>query len=204
MHQNFNHCLEPRLICKVNKSMRQFSKNKQKKLRLRKRLLLFFVTLVMFVLGSVLQVPAYSQLNGASAAMTIQPPLSTLGAKIVDARGKMVLLRGVNWFGMETETHVPHGLWQRDYKHMLAQMRMLGYNLIRLPYSVAALRSLPPQASPDVSGIDYSIGSNIELQGKTPLEVMDLIIQEAEKQGLFILLDSHRSKDCSSSSIATA
>jgi endoglucanase len=187
--------LEFRIICKVIKNMRQIDKNKQKKLRLRKRLLLIFVTLAMFVLGSVTQLPAYSQLNGASAAMTIQPPLSTLGAKIVDARGKKVLLRGVNWFGMETETHVPHGLWQRDYKDMLAQMRMLGYNLIRLPYSVAALRSLPPQGSPDVSGIDFSIGSNIELQGKTPLEVMDLIIQEAEEQGLFILLDSHRLND---------
>ncbi|MDZ8050877.1 MAG: cellulase family glycosylhydrolase [Aulosira sp. ZfuVER01] len=175
--------------------MRKISKNKPKKFRWRKQLLLFFVTLVVFLLGSVTQLPAHSQLSVASAAMTIQLPLSTLGAKIVDARGKVVVLRGVNWFGMETETHVPHGLWRRDYKDMLAQIKMLGYNLIRLPYSVAGLRSLPPQASPDVSGIDFTIGSNIELQGKTPLEVMDLIIQEAEKQGLFILLDSHRLND---------
>lgn len=169
--------------------MRQISKNKQTKLKFSKRSLLFFITLVMFVLVGVTQLPAHSQLNVASAPMTIQLPLSTLGAKIVDARGKMVVLRGVNWFGMETETHVPHGLWQRDYKDMLAQMRMLGYNLIRLPYSVAGLRS------PDISGVDFNIGSNIELQGKTPLEIMDLIIQEAEKQGLFILLDSHRLND---------
>lgn len=186
---------ESRLVYKVMRNMGQIFKKKPKKLRLRKQAVLFLLTLVMFLLGSVTQLPAHSQLNVGNTAMTIQLPLSTLGAKIVDARGKRVLLRGVNWFGMETETHVPHGLWQRDYKDMLAQIKMLGYNLIRLPYSVAGLRSLPPQASPNVSGIDFSIGSNIELQGKTPLEVMDLIVREAEKQGLFILLDSHRLND---------
>ncbi|MBD2354584.1 cellulase family glycosylhydrolase [Tolypothrix sp. FACHB-123] len=181
--------------------MQNYLKKKKKKLLFLQRLILFFFALVVCLLGSMTQLPAHIHLYVANAAIptvasdTIQLPLSTLGAKIVDARGKEVLLRGVNWFGMETETHVPHGLWQRDYKEMLAQMRLLGYNLIRLPYSVAGLRSLPPQASPDINGVDFSIGSNIELQGKTPLQVMDLIVQEAKNQGLFILLDSHRLND---------
>ncbi|MEC4818917.1 MAG: cellulase family glycosylhydrolase, partial [Scytonema sp. PMC 1069.18] len=92
----------------------------------------------------------------------------------------------VNWFGMETETHVPHGLWKRDYKDILAQIKSLGYNLIRLPYSLKTL------SSPDINSVDFNIGSNKELEGKTPLEVMDLVIQEAERQGLLILLDCHR------------
>ncbi|WP_242055589.1 MULTISPECIES: cellulase family glycosylhydrolase [Nostocales] len=122
-------------------------------------------------------------------AKTIQLPLSTRGGKIVDAKGKRVLLKGVNWFGIETNTHAPHGLWKRDYKEMLAQIKQLGYNFIRLPYSVQALRSS------NVSGIDFNIGSNKELEAKTPLEVMDLIIQECDRQGLLILLDSHRLND---------
>jgi endoglucanase len=72
---------------------------------------------------------------------------------------------------------------------MLAQLKSLGYNMIRLPYSVQSLRAT------NVSGIDFSIGSNRELQGKSPLEVMDSIIQEAAGQGLLILLDSHRLND---------
>ncbi len=116
----------------------------------------------------------------------VQPPLSTRGADIIDARGQSVLLRGVNWFGIETELHVPHGLWKRDYKEMLAQIKSLGYNVIRLPYAVQSLRSTT------ISGVDFSIGSNRDLEGKTPLEVMDLVIQEAQRQGLMILLDSHR------------
>jgi endoglucanase len=122
----------------------------------------------------------------AGAATPIQFPLSTSGAEIVDARGQTILLRGVNWFGIETEMQAPHGLWLRDYKDMLAQIRELGYNIIRLPYSVQALRG------DSTSGVDFTIGSNRELEGKTPLEVMDLVIQEAERQGLLILLDSHR------------
>ncbi|MBW4559753.1 MAG: cellulase family glycosylhydrolase [Mojavia pulchra JT2-VF2] len=169
--------------------MRQAPKNKQKKLLFHKKILILLAALVTFLVGSMTKLPTYNQLDVASAAITMQLPLSTLGPKIVDARGKVVLLRGVNWFGIETEAHVPHGLWRRDYKEMLAQIRKLGYNLIRLPYSVAALRS------PNISSIDFTIGNNAELQGKSPLQVMDLIIQEAEHQGLLILLDSHRLND---------
>lgn len=174
--------------------MRYIPKKKQRKLSALRRFLLFFVASVVLLVGVVAKLPIHRQLDVASAAMTMQLPLSTVGAKIVDAEGKAVLLRGVNWFGMETELHAPHGLWKRDYKEMLVQIRKLGYNLIRLPYSVAGLRSLPG-ATPNISGIDFSIGANSELQGKTPLEVMDLIIQEAERQGLLILLDSHRLND---------
>ncbi len=121
-----------------------------------------------------------------SQSLTIQPPLSTRGRQIVDARGQVVLLRGVNWFGIETELQVPHGLWMRDYKQMLAQIKGLGYNVIRLPYSVQALRAN------SITGVDFKIGSNRDFEGKSPLAVMDGIIQEAQRQGLMVLLDSHR------------
>jgi endoglucanase len=128
--------------------------------------------------------------SSTEAAVTnIILPLSTRGSQIVDAKGKIVMLRGINWFGIEINTHAPHGLWSRDYKDMLAQIKSLGYNFIRLPYSVEALRSQ------NISGINFSIGANKDLQGKTPLEVMDLVIQEAQRQGLLILLDSHCLKD---------
>jgi len=133
-------------------------------------------------------IPDQNPVDAANTAM-IGLPLSTSGSKIVDATGRPVLLRGVNWFGIETDQHAPHGLWKRDYKEMLAQMRSLGYNVIRLPYAVQSLRAS------NVIGIDFSIGSNQELQGKSPVEVMDAVIQEAEKQGLLILLDSHRLND---------
>lgn len=133
--------------------------------------------------------PAENGVRLNSLAPTLQVPLSTQAAQIVDATQTPVKLRGVNWFGIETELHAPHGLWARDYKTMLAQIKQLGYNSIRLPFSVASLQAT------EVSGIDFSLGSNAELAGKTPLEVMDLIIQEAERQGLLVLLDCHRLND---------
>ncbi|MGD1861876.1 MAG: cellulase family glycosylhydrolase [Leptolyngbyaceae cyanobacterium] len=133
--------------------------------------------------------PLLSASTPAEPSITARSPLSTQGSRIIDSQGQTVLLRGVNWFGMETETHTPHGLWSRDYKEMLQQIRSLGYNTIRLPFSVQSLRSQ------NISGVDFNNGSNQDLQGKTPLEVMDLVIQEAERQGLWILLDSHRLND---------
>jgi endoglucanase len=149
---------------------------------------MFWISLAL-VLFSHIGFTWLSQTPVNAASSTINLPLSTKGSKIVDATGRSVLLRGVNWFGVETEMHAPHGLWKRDYKELLGQIKSLGYNTIRLPYSVQSLRAS------NVTGIDYSIGSNQELQGKSPLEVMDSIIQEAGRQGLLVLLDSHRLND---------
>jgi aryl-phospho-beta-D-glucosidase BglC (GH1 family) len=116
-------------------------------------------------------------------------PLSAQGAQIIDAHGKPILLQGVNWFGLETETHAPHGLWARDYKEMLAQISSLGYNFIRVPFSIESLRS------EDFKGIDFDIGDNVDFYGKTPLEVLDRIVAEAELNHLMIMLDCHRLND---------
>ncbi|MGH2413967.1 MAG: glycoside hydrolase family 5 protein, partial [Microcystaceae cyanobacterium] len=160
-------------------------KKKRKNLKFNHQLLIVPVATVVFFMSIIANLPARSQVNEINTEMMMELPLSTRGAKIIDAKGRQVLLLGVNWFGMETETHAPHGLWKRDYKEILAQIRTLGYNLIRLPYSVEALGSL------NISGIDFSIGSNKDFEGKTPIEVMDLIVQEAERQGLLVLLDNH-------------
>lgn len=163
-------------------------KSKSSFFKLRKSLIWHWLGSIVIFLSIILS-HSYNISGVANAATVIQFPLSTNGARIVDAKGTTVLLRGVNWFGIETETHTPHGLWLRDYKEMLAQIKSQGYNLIRLPYSVQAL------SSTNISGVDFSIGSNQELYGKTPLEVMDLVIAEAQRQGLMILLDSHRLRD---------
>lgn len=165
----------------------QASKTRRLRLKPYSRLLWFGLAIAVSFLISIIS-PLSNPVDAASSAR-IQLPLSTNGSKIVDATGRSVLLRGVNWFGLETEMHTPHGLWKRDYQEMLAQLKGLGYNLIRLPYSVQALRS------ETVTGIDFSLGSNQELQDKSPLEVMDAIIQEAQRQGLLVLLDSHRLND---------
>lgn len=154
------------------------------------RKLLTSVLLLLIFLGSLLTPIIWEgQSNSVKAYSLIRLPLSTRGSNILDKNRKKVTLRGVNWFGIETSNHVPHGLWKRDYKTMLSQIKGLGYNFIRLPYSLAALQS------EEVSGIDFTIGQNHDLKGKTPIEIMDIILQEAQNQGLLILLDCHRLND---------
>ncbi len=116
-----------------------------------------------------------------------QFPLSTRGNQIVDATGKPVQLAGVNWFGINSLIHVPHGLWANGYKEMISQMKDVGFNMIRLPFSYDSLKA---DAASIRDGINYNIGSNVELVGKRPIEVMDAIIKEAGRKGMLVLLDN--------------
>src|SRR5260370_41151748 len=62
-------------------------------------------------------------------------PLRTVKSNIVDQSGRVVYLTGVSWFGMETGTFCPHGLWARNGQQMLDPIAQTGFNSIRLPYS---------------------------------------------------------------------
>jgi len=71
----------------------------------------------------------------APAVPSSDGPLHTDGGTIVDANGHVVHISGVNWFGLETSTYAPQGLWARSLDSMLDQMVQSGFNTIRLPYS---------------------------------------------------------------------
>jgi endoglucanase len=144
------------------------------------------LSLAILISLSIIWSQGYHSLVKAADFMT---PLSTRGSQIVNAQGNPVVFKGVNWFGIETDVHVPHGLWVRDYKEMITQMKNLGYNTVRLPFSLNALRSN------NIDAINYYIGSNSELQGKTPQQVMDIVIQELGRQGFYVILDSQRNND---------
>jgi aryl-phospho-beta-D-glucosidase BglC (GH1 family) len=103
----------------------------------------------------------------------------------VDASGRPVRLHGVNWFGLETPNLAPHGIWTRGWRQMMGQMKYLGFNIIRLPYSNALLRS-----EKEPNGIDFY--KNSDLKGLSGLEMMDKIVAYAGVIGLRVLLDNHR------------
>jgi endoglucanase len=112
--------------------------------------------------------------------------LHTSGSKLLDSSGQVVNLSGLNWFGFETSNNVPHGLWSRSWQSMLDQIKSLGYNVIRLPFSDAVLQSGVMPTS-----INYSL--NPDLVNLTSLQVMDKIIAGAGQRGIKIILDNHRS-----------
>ena len=116
----------------------------------------------------------------------------TNGSQILDSNNQPVRIAGINWFGFETSSYVVHGLNIRSYKSMLDQMKSLGYNTLRLPYSnqLFDARSTP-------KGIDFA--RNPDLQGLSGQQIMDKIISYASQIGLHIILDRHR-PDASSQS----
>ncbi|MFI1607725.1 cellulase family glycosylhydrolase, partial [Streptomyces griseofuscus] len=111
----------------------------------------------------------------------------TSGRQILDANGNSVRIAGINWFGFETDNHVVHGLWSRDYKNMLDQIAATGYNTLRIPYSDDIFKSgtMP-------SSIDFSSGKNADLQGLNSLQVLDKIVDYSGQIGLKVILDRHR------------
>lgn len=129
--------------------------------------------------------PAQSIVPPLPPGMIADGPLHTQGSQLVDADGHLVHLTGVNWFGFETSTFVPHGLDVRNWRDMLQQMVQAGFNTIRLPYS----NQLFDPASAPV-GINYQI--NPDLKGLQGLALMDRIIQGAGQLGLKVILDQHR------------
>jgi endoglucanase len=111
--------------------------------------------------------------------------LSTWHSELVDASSKcQVSLTGVNWFGFETGTFAPHGLWARNWQDMLKQIAQTGFNTIRLPYTN---QLFDPTNMPN--GINYQL--NPDLKGLQGLALMDRIIQGARNDGLKVILDRH-------------
>ena len=111
----------------------------------------------------------------------------TSGNQILDANNQPVKIAGVNWFGFETSNYAPHGLWTRSYKDMMDQMKSLGFNTIRLPFSDQLF-----DAGSTPNGIDFS--KNPDLKGLNGLGIMDKIVAYAGQIGLRIFLDHHRSE----------
>ncbi|GAB0118399.1 hypothetical protein Acid7E03_24710 [Acidisoma sp. 7E03] len=124
----------------------------------------------------------------AASGGTLLPAryLSTAGNQIVSAAGTPVKLSAINWYGLETNAYAPQGLWAQSYKTMMNQMVLLGFNAIRLPFSLQLFDS---GSTP--SGINYTL--NPDLAGLNGLGIMDKIVAYASQIGLKIILDDHRS-----------
>ncbi|MCC6620204.1 MAG: glycoside hydrolase family 5 protein [Deltaproteobacteria bacterium] len=114
-----------------------------------------------------------------------------------------IILKGVNWFGLETTDNAPHGLWVgRDIGDFLDQMVALGFNAIRLPVSPWSIYEGTPTS-------DWAT----EVTGATTgRELLDMVLAESGQRGIYIMLDHHtcdppiypragRPQDCSNPDI---
>ena len=116
---------------------------------------------------------------------------STAGNQIVDSSGESVRITGVNWFGFETSSFLVHGLWTRSYKSMLDQVKSIGFNTLRIPFSNQMLLS-----SSTINGLNTNgaAADNAALLGLSPLQALDEIIRYSGSIGLRVFLDRHSAK----------
>lgn len=130
--------------------------------------------------------------GGAASRDAGRPPSDASG--LPDEPALKDRLTGVNWFGFETSNLAPHGLWARDYKSVLKQIKDLGFNTLRLPWCNDVLTGSPNSVQINAYGTDpytKSTGLNTDLEGLSSIQIMDKILAECERLGLKVILDNH-------------
>src|SRR5437588_9631807 len=110
--------------------------------------------------------------------------LSTSHGELVDATGCVAHLTGVNWFGFETSTFVPHGLGVRNWQDMLNQIARTGFNTIRLPFTN---QLFDPASKPQ--GSNYRL--NRDRKGLSGVALRDRFMHGAGVRALNGSLDGH-------------
>ncbi len=126
-----------------------------------------------------------SSLIGTSAASAAG--YYAQGGRIHDPSGRVLQIRGISHFGFNDTILVPEYLWEMGWKQQIAQIKSLGFNAVRLPFAPDTFYNTTPVD--ELSFINPEL--NPDLLGKTSLQVLDMWMAEADRQGLYILLDFH-------------
>lgn len=117
----------------------------------------------------------------------IAPPLHTAGHRIVDANGHPVRLTSVNWYGFDQKEFVAGGLDRAPLAKIIHQIRLIGVNSVRLPWSNETLEHNPLVP-------DYAIAANPQFKGMHAMEVMDAVIDALAQAHIMVILDNHVSR----------
>lgn len=112
-------------------------------------------------------------------------PLKADGGLIVDANGKRVRLKGVNWSGGQNWKKVPEGLNSAPLRDIARHIRELGFNYVRLPFSTEIV------LSPDEKVPPHSVAANPQMLDMTGLEVYDLVVDALGHEGIMVMIDNH-------------
>jgi endoglucanase len=146
--------------------------------------------------GAGVAVHAAATANSAPAALAAAGTGSgywhTSGNQILDANGNPVRIAGINWYGFETPDEIAHGLWAQDYHTIINDIKSLGYNTIRIPFSNQMVED--PIVPQNLSFYNATGPINTDLEGLNALQDLQKIVTYAGEVGLKVILDDHRSE----------
>ena len=117
-----------------------------------------------------------------------QFPLKTgqMGKRMVtmDSGGQRVKLACVNWYGAHMEDMVVNGLDRQPISKIASIIAELGFNCVRLPFSLDMIYKNPVIATERLS-------ANPEFVGKTALELFDETVVALSDAKLIVIPNSH-------------
>ncbi len=113
-------------------------------------------------------------------------PLHTSGQYIVDSNGVRVHLNAFNWYGFESTDYVVEGLQAQPLNSIVATIKGLGFNAVRLLWSNQMVESNPVVGS-------YALAANPSLEGENALTIMDTVVNALTSAGIMVILDNHMS-----------
>ena len=113
-----------------------------------------------------------------------QPPLHTSGHAIVDTSGHGVRLTSVNWYGFDEKEYVAGGLDHAPLATIIAEIKQLGVNSVRLPWANETLEHNPVVP-------DYAVKDNPQFKGKHAMQIMDAVVDALARAHIMVILDNH-------------
>jgi len=150
--------------------------------------------LVVFSLVSCAAPSAVPEIDNVSSVSNATGWLHTEGAAIKDSNNQTKVIKAISWFGLETPDCVPHGLWTLKMDDALKQIKAMGFNTVRLPFSTECITS-------GKVSTDTNFWANPDLKGLSPQQVMDNFVSKAKANGLSVILDRHRPSSAAQSEL---
>ena len=127
--------------------------------------------------------------NGVAFGLSLPLTTGEIGGKVVviDSAEQRVKLACVNWYGAHMEGFVVNGLDVRPVADIAQTIASLGFNCIRLPFSLQQFYDNPIVEASRLS-------ANPSLVGLSSLEVFDATVSALTNAGLMVILNNHNSK----------
>jgi endoglucanase len=111
----------------------------------------------------------------------------TVAGQRIFKDGSEIKLFGLNWFGLETNNHVLHGLWTgRGIDSFLADFKSKGFTALRLPLSPETINPGFAITGGPGNGPDFSA-----LSGKDGRTALEFTLSHTQAAGMWVLLDFH-------------
>ncbi|KAK4449060.1 glycoside hydrolase [Podospora aff. communis PSN243] len=145
-----------------------------------------------------------------SAAAWPNTPFRTSGRWILDATGSNVTYAGVNW-PAHGEVMIPEGLQYQSIPAIVAKIKSLGMNAVRLTYAIEMIDEIYANREEDVTigvALFNALGRTNSTKvlhdivrnnpgfssTTTRLQVFDAVVAECARQEIWVHLDNHVSK----------